>query len=112
MNIDDITYRINGAIFEVNLKLGAGFLEKVYQNALMIELADRKLKAESQVPITVRYKGVEVGEYFADIIIENQVILELKAIDSLQKIGAFLRQCLNSEINYTTSRALIEVKDY
>ena len=86
MNIDDITYRINGAIFEVNRELGVGFLEKVYQNALMVELADRKLKAESQVPITVRYKGVEVGEYFADIIIENQVILELKAIDSLQKI--------------------------
>jgi len=43
MNIDDITYRINGAIFEVNRKLGAGFLEKVYENALMVELADRKL---------------------------------------------------------------------
>jgi len=54
MNIDDITYRINGAIFEVNRELGAGFLEKVYENALMVELADRKLKAKSQVPITVR----------------------------------------------------------
>ena len=86
MNIDDITYRINGAIFEVNRELGAGFLEKVYQNALMVELAGRKLKVESQVPITVRYKGVDVGEYFADIVVENQVILELKAVDSLQKI--------------------------
>jgi len=86
MNIDDITYRINGAIFEVNHKLGAGFLEKVYQNALMVELAAIKLKAESQVPIVVKYKGVDVGEYFADIVVENQVILELKAVDSLQKI--------------------------
>jgi len=86
MNIDDITYRINGAIFEVNRKLGAGFLEKVYQNALMVELAAIKLKAESQVPIVVKYKGVDVGEYFADIVVENQVILELKAVDSLQKI--------------------------
>ncbi len=86
MNIDDITYRINGAIFEVNRELGAGFLERVYENALMVELVERKLKAESQVPITVRYKSVEVGEYFADIIVENKVILELKAIDSLQKI--------------------------
>ena len=51
MNIDDITYRINGAIFDVNRELGAGFLQKVYQNALMVELAGRKLKAESQVPI-------------------------------------------------------------
>ncbi|MDY6793063.1 MAG: GxxExxY protein [Thermodesulfobacteriota bacterium] len=86
MNIDDITYRINGAIFEVNRELGAGFLEKVYENALMVELVDRKVKAESQVPIKVKYKGVEIGEYFADIVVENQVILELKAIDSLQKI--------------------------
>ena len=86
MNIDDITYKINGAIFEVNRKLGAGFLEKAYQNALMVELASRKLKTESQVPITVRYKGVEIGEYFADIVVEKQVLLELKAVDSLQKI--------------------------
>jgi GxxExxY protein len=86
MVINDITYRINGAIFEVNRELGAGFLEKVYQNALMVELAGRKLKAESQVPITVRYKNVEVGEYFADIVVENQIILELKVVDSLQKI--------------------------
>jgi len=86
MNIDDITYKINGAIFEVNRELGAGFLEKVYENALMVELAYRKLKAESQVPIAVRYKGVEVGEYFADIVVEDQVILELKVVDSLQKI--------------------------
>ena len=86
MNIDDITYIINGAIFEVNRELGAGFLEKVYENALMVELAGRKLKAESQVPITVRYKGVDVGKYFADIVVEKQVLLELKAVDSLQKI--------------------------
>jgi GxxExxY protein len=86
MNLDDITYGINGAIFEVNRELGVGFLEKVYENALMVELESRKLKAESQVPITVRYKGVEIGEYFADIVVEKQVLLELKAVDSLQKI--------------------------
>jgi GxxExxY protein len=86
MNIDDITYRINGAIFEVNRELGAGFLEKVYENALMVELAGRKLKAASQVPIKVRYKGVEIGEYFADIVVEEHVLLELKAVDSLQKM--------------------------
>ena len=86
MNLDDITYGINGAIFEVNRELGVGFLEKVYENALMVELESRKLKAESHVPITVRYKGVEIGEYFADIVVEKQVLLELKAVDSLQKI--------------------------
>ncbi len=86
MNIDDITYEIRGAIFEVNKVLGYGFLEKVYENGLMIELTKRGLKAECQVPIKVEYKGEIVGEYFADIIVEDQVIIELKDIDSLQKI--------------------------
>lgn len=86
MDINELTYQINGAIFEVNRVLGAGFLEKVYENALLIELIDRGLKAENQIPIKVQYKGKEVGEYYADIVVENQVILELKALDSLQKI--------------------------
>ena len=86
MKKEDLTYKIHGAIFEVNRILGHGFLEKVYENALVIELQDRGLKAESQVPISVQYKKREVGEYFADIVVENKVILELKAIDSLQKI--------------------------
>lgn len=86
MDINELTYLINGAIFEVNSELGNGFLEKVYENALLIELIDRGLRAENQVPIKVKYKGAEVGEYFADIVVENQVILEIKAVDSLQKI--------------------------
>ena len=77
---------INGAILEVMRELGGGFLEKIYEKALIVELRNRGLKAESQVPIKVKYKGIEVGEYFADIVVENQVILEIKAIDSLQKI--------------------------
>ena len=86
MGINDITYAINGAVFEVNKVLGAGFLEKVYENALLIELRKRGLKAESQVPLTVTYKGEIVGEYFADIVVEDAVILELKAVEQLQKI--------------------------
>lgn len=66
--------------------LGTGFLEKVYERALMVELRKRGLKAECQVPIKVEYKGTEVGEYFADMVVEDQVIMELKAVDSLQKI--------------------------
>ncbi len=53
---------------------------------MLVELIDRGLKAENQVPIEVKYKGKEVCEYFADIVVEDQVILELKAVDSLQKI--------------------------
>jgi GxxExxY protein len=86
MDLNDITYKINGAIFEVNRELGVGFLEKVYENALLFELTEVGLKAESQVPINVKYKGSIIGEYFADIVVESQIILELKAIESLRKI--------------------------
>ena len=81
-----MTYQIRGAVFEVNRVLGAGFLEKVYERALLLELGERDLKAESQAPINVKYKNHNVGEYFADIVVEDKIILELKAIDSLQKI--------------------------
>ena len=77
MDVNELTYLINGAIFEVNRQLGAGFLEKVYEKALLVELLDRGLKVENQVPIKVNNKGREVGEYYADIVVENQVILEI-----------------------------------
>ena len=67
MDINDITYKINGAVFEVNKILGPGFLEKVYEKALLLELKNRGLEADNQVPIKVTYKGNLVGEYFADI---------------------------------------------
>ena len=86
MDVNTLTFQIRGAVFEVNKELGTGFLEKVYENALVIELRNRGIKAEAQVPVKVRYKGNEIGEYFADVIVEDQVILELKATESLQKI--------------------------
>ena len=86
MDINEITYEINGAVFELNRVLGSGFLEKVYQNALMVELKSRGLKAESQVPIKVLYKDNVVGEYIADILVEKKVIVELKTVESLNRI--------------------------
>ena len=86
MDLNDITYKINGAVFAVNRELGSGFLEKVYENALLVELREMGLKAESQVPIIIKYKGNEVGEYFADIVVEDRIILELKAVAVLEKI--------------------------
>jgi len=86
MEINDLTYSINAAVFEVNRELGPGFLEKVYENALIMELASRGLKANNQIPIKVNYKGAQVGEYYADIVVEGQVIIEVKAIESLQKV--------------------------
>lgn len=86
MDINDITYQINGAVFEINRILGPGFLEKVYERALLIELRLRDLKAENQVPVEVLYKENMVGEYIADLVVEDQVIIELKAVEQLQKI--------------------------
>jgi GxxExxY protein len=86
MDINELTYKINGAIFEVNKVLGAGFMEKVYENALLVEFRNMGMKAKAQVPIDVNYKGEIVGEYFADIVVEDKVLLELKAVESLQKI--------------------------
>jgi len=85
MELEEITYKINGAVFEVNRELGPGFLEKVYENALLIELRERGLTVESQVPITVCYKGRSVGDYYADIVVENQVLIELKAVEFISK---------------------------
>ena len=86
MHINELTFTIRKAVFQVNKELGSGFLEKVYENALLIELRNNGCLAEAQVPVKVKYKGHAVGDYFADIVVENQVILELKAIESLQKI--------------------------
>ena len=86
MNINDLTYFINGAVFEVSRTLGFGFLEKVYENALLAELRERGLEAESQVPIKVHYKDKVIGEYFADLLVEGKVILELKTVENISKI--------------------------
>ena len=74
----EISDKIIGAAFEVYNTLGNGFLEKVYENSLMEELKIRKINAVNQKPISVRYKNKIVGEYFADLIVENKIIIELK----------------------------------
>ncbi len=79
----DLTHKINGAFFKVYNTLGYGFSEKVYQNALAIELRALGLKAEVQKQIPVYYAGIMVGEYYADIVVNDVVILELKAIQRL-----------------------------
>jgi len=75
---EEITGQIIGAAFEVYNTLGYGFLEKVYENALIRELQLRGLNATAQYPIKVEYKDAEVGDYYADILVEDKVIIELK----------------------------------
>jgi GxxExxY protein len=82
---EQISYAIQGCAFEVYRQLGCGFLEKVYEKALLAEFGLQELRAEAQVPIVVRYKNIVVGEYFADIVVEKRVILELKAQQQLHQ---------------------------
>ena len=83
--IDEITERIIGCCFKVHRSLGSGFLEKIYENALMIELERAGLRARQQSPVPVNYEGHRIGEYFADVIVEDTVVCELKAGDALGK---------------------------
>ena len=98
--IDEVTDRIIGCCFKVHQALGAGFLEKVYENALMIELERCGLKARQQVPVSVRYEGRTVGEYFADILVEDRVVCELKANETL------LKEHEVQLVNYLTSTGI------
>jgi len=81
----DLTEKIIGAFFTVYNRLGYGFSEKVYENALVLELRKLGLQVEQQKPIAVYYDGQVVGEYFADIVVSGGVILELKAVRQLLK---------------------------
>ncbi len=89
----DITDRIIKAYYAVHNKLGYGFLEKVYQNALCIELRKMGFRVEKQKPIKVSYDSEIVGEYYADVIVNDLVILELKAAEGL--VEEHERQLLN-----------------
>ncbi len=82
----DITEKIIKAAMNVHNTLGFGFMEKVYENSLMIELEPSELEVVQQYPIKVSYKGKVVGDYIVDIIVENKIILELKSVDNLNKI--------------------------
>ena len=82
----DLSYQIIKAALETHNILGAGFLEKVYENALIIKLKQYGLKAEQQLPIKVLFEGAIVGDYCADIVVDGKVILELKCIESITSI--------------------------
>ena len=81
----DITEKIIKAFFKVYNTLGYGFLEKIYENALIIELKKMGFHISQQYNIKVYYDGTMVGDYFADIIVDNNVIVELKAAEGLRE---------------------------
>ena len=79
----DLSYRIIGLAMKVHSELGYGFLEKVYENALMIMLNEEKIKAEQQKAIKVNFHGKIIGNYIADILVDDKIILELKSTEKI-----------------------------
>jgi GxxExxY protein len=79
MHINDLTHKVIGSAYKVHNTLGPGFLEKVYENALKLELAKLDIHARQQVKLPVWYEGHRVGVYFPDLWIEGQLIIEIKA---------------------------------
>lgn len=75
----ELSYRVRGCVFEVYRQLGAGFLEKVYHRALLIELDAAGISAESNHAVSVSYKGHIVGHFVADVVVEDRIVVELKA---------------------------------
>ncbi len=92
-SIDGLTERVIGAVFEVANTLGAGFLERVYERALLRELRLQGMRGVAQASFRVMYKGQCVGEYFADIVVEDTVVVELKCVDRFSR--EHVAQCLN-----------------
>ena len=83
MEFSDLTSRILKACFEVSNELGCGYLESVYEKSLIIALREEGLNCESQIPLQVTFRGYFVGEFTPDIVVENCVLLELKAVKKI-----------------------------
>jgi GxxExxY protein len=93
MEINEITEKVIGCIYKVSNTLGGGFVEKVYQNATFMEIGKEGLRVQQQVSINVKYDDVIVGEFFADLIVEELVLVELKAVKLLDDVH--VAQCMN-----------------
>ena len=90
---EELTREIINAAHTVHNELGYGFLEKIYRNALVIELKKRGFSLQTEKPMNVRYDNQIIGEYFADVVVEDKVIIEVKATDRHQRV--FEAQLLN-----------------
>jgi GxxExxY protein len=86
----DLSYKITGLALEVHNELGCGFLEKVYENAMMMLFEREKIPARQQSPADVYFHEKVIGQYFADILVENKIILELKTVDVISNIHTAL----------------------
>ncbi len=92
-DLDAMTERILGCAFKVSAGLGPGFLEKLYENALVIEFERAGLRVARQHPLAVWYDGIQIGQFAVDLLVEDQVLVELKAVRALEDLH--LAQALN-----------------
>jgi len=83
MIYEDLTGKILQACFEVSKELGSGFLESVYEKSLLVALKQKNLQVAAQVPLVVKFRDIIVGEFYADILVEGKVLIELKAVGGL-----------------------------
>ena len=81
----ELTEKIIGAAFKVHNTLGSGFVEKVYENALVVELKEQGIDARVQKPVRVTYQGENVGEFLTDMVVEDKVLVEVKAVRSITR---------------------------
>jgi GxxExxY protein len=81
----ELTRRVIGVFFGVYNEMGPGFLESVYVNALMVAFAEAGIEAQTEVPLTVKFRGHVVGQFRADLVVEKRVIVEVKALSSLER---------------------------
>ena len=84
--INDLSQEVIGAAMRVHNTLGCGFLEKVYENALIVELAKANIEVQQQLAIQVIYEGIPVGDYLADLVVDRRIIIELKAVKAIDEI--------------------------
>ena len=82
----ELVYEVVGCAMKVHRELGYGFLEKVYENSMMVLLAKENIKARQQFPVPVHFENVVVGEYFADIMIDDKILVELKTVDKITNV--------------------------
>ena len=85
MIYEELTSKILEACFEVSNELGVGFLESVYEKALLVALRQKGFEVESQVSLKVTFRGFTFGDFFADVVVGGKILIELKAVDSLSK---------------------------
>lgn len=105
MKYDDITYKINGCAMKVHNELGNGFQEVIYQRCLAIELQNANLKFEREIEQDIFYKDIHVGTRRADFIVENDIIVELKAVINLEDVH--LAQAKNYLVAYNKPIGLL-----